>query len=125
LSAQQPRNRDPIIENLFPPDLVMVHQQAIGLDEAQKNFVRSEILKAQTRFTELQWQLRDAMEPLVALLKQQPVDEAQVMVQLDKVLGAEREIKRAQIVLMIRIKNKLRPEQQARLQQLRAESTSR
>jgi len=125
LSAQQPRNRDPIVENLFPPDLVMAHQQAIGLDEAQKSFVRSEILKAQTRFTELQWQLQDAMEPLIGLLKQQPVDEAQVMAQLDKVLGAEREIKRAQIALMIRIKNKLRPEQQARLRQLRAESTSR
>lgn len=122
LSAQQqaPQGPDPIAENLFPPDQVLSNQKAIGLDDAQRNYVRSEILKAQTRFTELQFQLQDAMEALVSLLKQDPVDEAQVMTQLDKVLNAEREVKRTQIALMVRIKNKLRPEQQARLRQLRA-----
>ena len=119
LLAQQPQGRDPLGENLFPPDLVMSHQKAIGLDEAQKSFLRSELLKAQTRFTELQWQLQDAMEALVALVKQNTVDERQVMAQLDKVLSSEREIKRTQIGLMVRIKNKLTPEQQARLRELR------
>jgi Spy/CpxP family protein refolding chaperone len=42
------------------------------------------------------------------------------MSQLDKVLNSEREIKRTQISLLIRIKNKLTPEQQAQLQKLRA-----
>ncbi|SRR6266849_4307115 len=118
--AQHPQGPDPIAENLFPPDLVLSNQKAIGLDDAQRNYVRSEVLKAQTHFTELQFQLQDAMETLVALLKQDPVDESQVMAQLDKVLNAEREVKRTQIALMVRIKNKLRPEQQARLRQLRS-----
>ena len=122
LCAQQPPGPDPIGENLFPPDLVMIHQKAIGLDEAQKNYLRAEILKAQTRFTELQWQLQDAMEGLVSLLKQNTADESKVLEQLDKVLSSEREIKRAQIGLMVRIKNRLTPEQQARLRQLREES---
>ena len=125
LAAQHPQERDPIAENLFPPDLVLSNQKAIGLEEAQKNFVRSEVLKAQTRFTELQFQLQDAMETLVGLLKQNPVDETQVLTQLDKVLNAEREVKRAQISLMVRIKNKLTPEQQTRLRQLRSEASSR
>jgi len=120
--AQQPQEHDPIAENLFPPDLVLSNQKAIGLDDAQKNFVRGEVLKAQTRFTELQFQLQDAMETLTGLLKQNPADETQVLAQLDKVLNAEREVKRTQIALMVRIKNKLTPEQQARLRQLRAES---
>lgn len=124
LAAQQPPGSDPIAENLFPPDLVLSNQKAIGLEEAQKSFVRSEVLKAQTRFTELQFQLQDAMEILIGLLKQNPVDEAQVLAQLEKVLNAEREVKRTQIALMVRIKNKLTAEQQARLRQLRAESTS-
>ena len=124
LAAQQPQGPDPIAENLFPPDLVLSNQKALGLDEGQKNFVRSEVLKAQTRFTELQFQLQDAMETLTGLLKESPVDESQVLTQLDKVLNAEREVKRAQIALMVRIKNKLSPEQQARLRQLRSESTS-
>ena len=117
--AQQPQAPDPITENLFAPDQVLANQKAIGLDDAQRNYVRSEVLKAQTRFTELQFQLQDAMESLVALLKQNPVDETQVMAQLDKVLNAEREVKRTQIALMVRIKNKLTPEQQSRLRQLR------
>ncbi len=124
LAAQQPQGRDPIAENLFPPDLVLSNQKAIGLEEAQKTFVRSEVLKAQTRFTELQFQLQDAMETLTGLLKQNPVDEAQVLAQLDKVLNAEREVKRTQIALMVRIRNKLTAEQQTRLRQLRPESAS-
>ncbi len=120
--AQQPAHPDPVGESLFPPDLVMAHEKEIGLDQAQKNFLRSEILKAQSRFTELQWQLQDNMETLVGLLKQNTVDETQAVAQLDRVLNSEREIKRAQITLMVRIKNKLTSEQQARLRQLRAES---
>jgi hypothetical protein len=117
--AKQQPAPDPVADNLFPPDVVLANQKAIGLDDAQRNFVRAEVLKAQTRFTELQFQLQDAMESLVGLLKQNPVDEAQVMAQLDKVLNAEREVKRTQIALMVRIKNKLTPEQQSRLRQLR------
>ena len=122
LLAQQPQAHDPIAENLFLPDLVLSNQKAIGLEDAQRNFVRSEVLKAQTRFTELQFQLQDGMEILVGLLKQTPADEAQVLAQLEKVLNTEREVKRTQIALMVRIKNKLTPEQQTRLRQLRAES---
>ena len=122
LAAQQPANQDPVAENLFPPELVMAHQKALGLDDAQKNDMRGELLKAQTRFNELQWQLQDAMESLAGLLKKNPADERQVLAQLDKVLAAEREMKRTQIGLMLRIRNRLTPDQQARLQKLRSES---
>jgi hypothetical protein len=54
-------------------------------------------------------------------VKQSPADESQVMGQLDKVLNSEREIKRTQIGLLVRIKNKLTLDQQAHLQKLRTE----
>jgi Spy/CpxP family protein refolding chaperone len=118
--AQQPHPAlDPVAANLFAPELIMQHQKAIGLDEGQKGFIRSEIAKAQVRFTELQWQMQDTMESLVALLGQNAPDEQQVMAQLDKVLDREREIKRAQLVLMVRLKGKLTSDQQAQLRQLR------
>jgi Spy/CpxP family protein refolding chaperone len=107
---------------MFPPELVMARQNAIGLSDAQKTYLRGEVLKAQTRFTELQWQLQEDMEGLTGLLKQSKADEAQVSAQLDKVLASEREIKRAQISLLVRIKNNLTDEQQRRLRALRAES---
>ena len=116
--AQQPAN-DPIGEAFFPPELVMQHQQSIGLTDQQKTFLKTELRKAQTRFTELQWQLSDESEKLVTLVKQEPADEPAVLAQLDKVLNAEREIKRTQLSLAIQIRNNLTPEQRARLTELR------
>lgn len=118
-AGPQPPGPDPVGENLFPPELIMSHQEAIGLSPEQKTYLREELRKAQLQFTDLQWQLQDAMELLVKLLKPNPVDEQAVLAQLDKVLSAEREIKRAQIGLMVRVKNKLTPEQQAHLRELR------
>lgn len=123
--AQQPPPppsppQDPIGDALFAPDLVMRHQQALSLEAAQKNYIREEIRKSQLRFTDLQWQLQDAVETMHALLQATPVSESQVLAQLDKVLELERDIKHTQIALMIRIKNKLTPEQQALLRRLRA-----
>jgi Spy/CpxP family protein refolding chaperone len=119
---QRPPANDPLGENFFPPELVMQHQQAIGLSDEQKNFFKAEFRKAQTRFTELQWQLQDELEKLVAVVKQDSVDESQALAQLDKVLGAEREIKRQQFALVILIKNKLTPEQRARLMEIKNKS---
>lgn len=112
--------RDPVGDNLFPPELIMSHQEAISLAPEQKTYIREELRKAQGQFTDLQWQLQDAMEAFSSMLKQNSVDEQAALAQLDKVLATEREIKRAQISLMVRIKNKLTPEQQARLRELRA-----
>lgn len=118
--AQPPQpGQDPLGEHLFPPELIMQHQNAIGLSEEQKGAIRGEIVKAQTRFLELQWQLQDAMEGLLALVKQAGAEESEVMARLEKVLAAEREVKRTQLALLIRIKNRLSAEQQARLRELR------
>jgi len=124
LGAQDPPS-DPIGENMFPPELVMQHQQALGLTDEQKTLLKTELRQAQTRFTELQWQLQDEMEKMVELVKQDRVDESQTLAQLDKILNLEREIKRAQIALLIRIKNRLSPEQQMKLREIRSKPRGR
>jgi len=116
--AQQP-DQDPIGQSFFAPELVIQHQEAIGLSAEQKDYFKTEIRAAQLKFTELQWKLQDEMEKLVALIKQPRVDEQQILAQLEKVLAAEREVKRQQVTLLVRIKNKLTPEQQAKLSELR------
>ncbi len=118
VQAQQPAS-DPIGELLFAPELVMQHQQAIGLSDEQKEALKTDLRKAQVRFTELQWQLQDEMEKLLALLKQEQVNEQQTLAQLDKALTVEREIKRGQFALLIQIRNRLTPEQRARLMELK------
>src|SRR6266481_974177 len=101
------------------------HQEAIGLSAEQKDYLKTEIRQAQLKFTELQWKLQDEMEKLVALVKQPRVDEQQVLAQLERLLTAEREIKKEQVTLLVRIKNKLTPEQQGKLLEIRSKPGSK
>lgn len=117
LFGQQPPE-DPMRDVMFPPEIVMQHQQAVGLSEEQKTYLKTELRQAQLRFTELQWALQDEMDRLIGILKQSKVEEKEAIAQLDKVLSAEREIKRAQITLLIHIKNNLTPAQQSRLREI-------
>ena len=116
--GQRPQD-DPLAEYVFPPELVMQHQREIGLTDEQKAFLRGEIQRVSLRFTELQWQIQDSMEGLVSTLKTESVNEQQALTQLDKILDTEREIKHLHVSLAVRIKNRLTPEQQAKLQALK------
>src|SRR5438105_4621360 len=122
VSAQQPPPppppMDPLGDVMFPPELIMGHTRDLGITDEQKSFMRAEIQKSTARFNELQWQVQDAMEALHALMKANPVNEQQALAQLDKVLDTEREIKRLHFGLAIALKNKLTPEQQAKLHEL-------
>jgi Spy/CpxP family protein refolding chaperone len=110
---------DPIARNLFPPDFIMAHQEDISLTPEQRTAIRNEIRDAQKQFTEMQWQLEDAVDAMGNLLKPNAVDEKAALAQLEKVLDLERSIKRAQMGLMIRIKNKLTANQQLQLERMR------
>lgn len=117
-NGQRPQD-DPLAEYVFPPELVMQHQREIGLTDEQKAFLRGEIQRVSLRFTELQWQIQDSMEGLVSIIKAESVNEQQALTQLDKILDTEREIKHLHVSLAVRIKNRLTPEQQAKLQSLK------
>ena len=110
---------DDFARNLFPPELVMQHQSEIGLQDAQRAALMSAVQQAQAKFTDAQWKLSAEGEKMGRLLANSQVDEAQVLEQADRILGLERDIKRAQISLMVRIKNTLTPAQQAKLMSLR------
>lgn len=114
-----PAGEDPIARNLFPPELVMRHGAEIGLDEGQRDAIKDAIRKAQAKFLDVQWDMQAESERMVRLLQARPVDEAAVLAQVDKVLDLEREVKKAQLSLLIRIKNLLTEPQQSRLMDLR------
>jgi len=122
--GQQP-DQDPIGQSFFAPELVIQHQEAIGLSAEQKDYFKREIRQAQLKFTELQWKLQDEMEKLVTLVKQPHVEEQQALAQLEKLLAAERDVKREQVTLLVRIKNKLTPEQQGKLSELRGKQPTK
>lgn len=110
---------DPILQGMFPPELVMRHQQELGLTDAQRSAITAEMARGQKDFLDVRWQLEKEVEAMAALLKQDKLDEKRVVAQLDKVLDMERQIKRAHIVLLIRIKGVLTPEQRTKLAEIK------
>jgi hypothetical protein len=116
---QHPKGDDPIAQNLFPPELVMRYHSEIALDNSQSQAIKDLVQKAQTRFLDMQWNMQSESEKLVQLLKAHRVDETAVLAQVDHVLDLEREIKKAQISLLVRIKNTLTDAQQNKLMELR------
>jgi Spy/CpxP family protein refolding chaperone len=120
--AQQPPQPqdDPIGQQLFPPELIMSQSQRLHLDDKQRATIKNEVQNAQSKFFDLQWQLKEASDAMVELLQQTPADEKRVLEQADKVMGYEREIKKIHLAMLIRIKNSLTLEQIAQLRQARA-----
>lgn len=111
--------QDPFGRFLFPPDLVMAQQREIGLSDDQRATIVNDLQKSQASFVDLQWKMSTETEQLERLLEGANVNESAVLAQLDRVLAMEREIKRAQVSLLIRVRNTLTPQQQARLTELR------
>ena len=106
-------------QHVFPPELVMQHQQKIGLRPDQREAITEAIQQLQAKVVELQWRMQDESQKLAEILQRPRVDEGDALAQVDRVLGVEREVKRAHITMLIRIKNILTPEQQAMLRTLR------
>ena len=106
---------DPLARVLFPPELVMQHQQDIGLRAEQRAAITRAIQEFQTKVVDLQWRMQDQAQRLETMLDKPAVDQTAALAQVDEVLGVEREVKRAHMTLLIQIKNTLSAEQQAKL----------
>jgi Spy/CpxP family protein refolding chaperone len=116
--APSPDN-DPIGRYLIPPELVMSQSERIGLNEKQRAAMKSEIQKMQAKFLDAQWDLQEQTGKMTQLLQQSPADETKILEQADKIMALEREIKRAHLTLLVRIKNGLTADQIAKLEAIR------
>lgn len=110
---------DPFGGALFAPELIMRHQRAIGLTADQRDNIRGIIRTIQPQFQDIQWEMQDLSQTMKELLEQSAVDEESVLAQLEKILDAERRVKRLQVTLMVRIKNTLNVKQQKQLREIR------
>ena len=110
---------DPLARYLVPPELIMTHSSELSLAEKQRAAIKSEVQKAQSKFIDMQWDMKEETEKMVRLLQQTPADEARILEQADKVMSLEREIKKTQLSLLIRIRNTLTPEQLGKLEEIR------
>ena len=119
LAADKPNApTDPFAGVFFPPELLFLARDQIGLTQQQQETFQDRMQKTQSRSEELRVKLERETATLATLAKQKRVDEAAIMAQLDKVLDAERELKHLHLGLLVAIKNLLTPEQQAKLREI-------
>lgn len=131
-AAQEPsgglhtEERESSIETrLYPAELVMDHQAALGLDEAQVSAIQTELQASQRELVDAEWALRREREALSTALSGAHVDEEAAMQAAERVIEQESAIKRLHLRLLIRIKSHLTPEQQQRLETLRGDVNRR
>jgi len=114
-----PRVPPGISRELFSPELVMRHQEEIGLSGDQKSKLVQVTQEMQSDLVPLQFEMGEAAGRLRDALAAPRVDEAKAGDLADRLMGLETKIKRRHLTTMIRIKNVLTPEQQERLRALR------
>lgn len=117
-------SRDPLGENLFPPELIMQKQSEIDLSDEQRETLMAEIQKFQDAFAEKRGDLDKEVDALAALLGKERVDEAAALAQFDEIQKQERDIKRTHLSLLVALKNKLTAEQQAKLHRFKKDFVS-
>jgi len=107
------------LRRVFPPKLVMEHQQELGLEQSQIDAIKEAMRETQQQLVDLQWRLDAESEALDRLLSADHVDETAVLAKLDQVTAIEQQVKKANFGLLVKIKNQLTPAQQAKLRTLR------
>jgi Spy/CpxP family protein refolding chaperone len=106
-------------QHLYPPELIMQNQGRLKITESQREAILQEIYKVQATAAQVQWRVSDESEKLNQLLERENVQESDVLAQADRMMNWEVAVKRAQLTMLIRIRNLLSPEQKSMLRDLR------
>lgn len=119
VAAQGAGDGDPLAEAFFDPELVMKNRRQVGISEAQWDEISSEIRQLQRDAVDLEWEMAEAAQDLVALASSERVDEAAALEAAGRIFKVENQIKIIQMQMLIRIKNVLTPQQQSALRTIR------
>jgi Spy/CpxP family protein refolding chaperone len=121
----QPHPEPTFEDQLFPPELIMQHQSELALTAEQRAAITDAVKRLQSQVIDVQWQMQYEQQKLAQLLSQSPVDEETALAQIDRVLDLERQVKKAHLATLIRIKNTLTAEQQRQLLALKGHTLAR
>jgi len=119
------QEKDPFKGALFGAELVMSHQEAIGLTSDQRGAIVAALQRTQSEVVPWQLSLSAAAERLLELLRRPQVDSDQALGEVEEVLRLENQVKLEQVRLLIEIKNLLTRDQQRELDSIRARRRGR
>lgn len=112
LDPANPRaDRQILAMGLYPPDLIMRHQQTLGITDVQRKAMLRLVKEFQNEVAELQWELQNKQQIMRQSLGQTRVDAKAVLPEVEAVLALESQFKLAHFKLLIAIKNELTEEQ--------------
>lgn len=117
--AAQAKPDDAFAKAFFDPQLVLKHANAIGLTAQQRKAILDEMKATQVALVPLQVDMADPALELQGIIEAGKVDEVKALAKIDQVLKIENEVKKRQATFVIRVKNLLTPEQQAKLRAIR------
>lgn len=124
-AAQAQRDRITLAEaevinrHFFLPRLALANAERIGLTPQQRQTIEAAMHDSQATFRRVRFELGNAMTLLSGLAVHHPVDEEEIIAQLDRILELEREIKHEQLAMLVRTKNALTPEQHVQLDEFK------
>ena len=113
------RRPPPFMAELFPPELIMRNQSKLDLSDEQKKAIMSAVRETRNSLDPLQWELEDQQQVLAKMVSAPLVEEDQLLAQADKVMELEKTLKKSHLLLLVKIKNQLTPEQQQEAKALR------
>lgn len=108
---------------IFSAERVMKYKSKINLTDQQSEAVKKIYNEETASFNALKWDLDDANLKLSELLSQTKVDSEAAMVQMEKVLALESQIKQKRLAVFLSVKNLLTQDQQTKLIGMNADET--
>jgi hypothetical protein len=110
---------DPFKGRLFPPDIILKNQAELNLTKEQFTSIKAAVVEVQANVAEHEWDMREAYQKVLAALDEDPIDEDEVLENINNALLAENQVKKHQIRMLVRLKNLLNDEQIAYLESMR------
>jgi len=111
-----PGKKDVFKGKLFPPNIILEHQDELGLTKEQFTAIKKAVVEVQANIAEHEWDLREAYLKTLASLDESPIDEEKVLKNVEKALLAENQVKQLQVRMLIRLRMLLTDEQVEYLQ---------
>jgi Spy/CpxP family protein refolding chaperone len=109
-TAAEPQ-KDVFKGKLFPPNVILEHQETLQLSKEQFTRIRGAVVEVQAGVAEHEWDMREAYQALMQELDKAPIDEDRVLEHASSALQAENQVKKKQMAMLVRLKNLLTAEQ--------------
>ena len=110
-------HREVLAMGLYPPDIIMRHQQRLGISSAQRKNMLGLVRAFQNEVAEVQWNMQNEQQLMRQALAEKPIDNKVALSRVEKVLEMESQFKMAHFKLLIAIKNELTEEQIAMIEE--------